>query len=179
MSVSDTRCPRCGAVLPQNAQWCSLCYFDLRAPVAPPEPPPPPVPPPPVQPPLVQQQPAVPVQQQPTPFTAAPMLQVTGAPLPAAAPTVEQPAAPTNPQAMAEPTWPCPKCGNSVLMSLDHCTVCGAGFLADAADSSIKVPVFGDVGKLTSGRKAMLGVLVTVALIVFLIVIATIGGKLL
>lgn len=30
-----SRCPKCTAILPQGAQWCSLCYADLRQPVAP------------------------------------------------------------------------------------------------------------------------------------------------
>lgn len=27
---SDLRCPRCSAHVPAGAQWCSLCYADLR-----------------------------------------------------------------------------------------------------------------------------------------------------
>lgn len=32
----DLRCPRCGAHVRQDADWCTLCYADLRP--APPEP---------------------------------------------------------------------------------------------------------------------------------------------
>jgi hypothetical protein len=107
-------------------------------------------------------------------------MEVPGAPLPAAVAGAEQSAVPVNPQAMAEPTWPCPKCGTLVPMSLDHCTVCGAGFLADArGGNSIKVPVFGEVGQLTTGRKVMIGVVLTLAVMVVLLLLATIGGKLL
>lgn len=28
--TSDLRCPRCAAHAPAGAQWCSLCYADLR-----------------------------------------------------------------------------------------------------------------------------------------------------
>lgn len=34
---SDLRCPQCGAHLPAVADWCSLCYADLRPTPAPPE----------------------------------------------------------------------------------------------------------------------------------------------
>lgn len=30
MTSSDLRCPRCAAHAPAGAQWCSLCYADLR-----------------------------------------------------------------------------------------------------------------------------------------------------
>lgn len=29
--ATDLRCPRCGAHAPSGAQWCSLCFADLRA----------------------------------------------------------------------------------------------------------------------------------------------------
>lgn len=38
MQATDLRCPRCGAHAPTGAQWCSLCFTDLRAPTAAPEP---------------------------------------------------------------------------------------------------------------------------------------------
>ena len=64
-------------------------------------------------------------------------------------------------------------------MSLDHCPSCGAGFLAAASQGhSVKVPFFGDVGKITSGQKIFIGIVVTLALIVVLVLIATIGGSL-
>jgi hypothetical protein len=31
--VPPSACPRCGAVARRGAQWCTLCYTDLRAPV--------------------------------------------------------------------------------------------------------------------------------------------------
>ena len=42
----------------------------------------------------------------------------------------------------------------------------------------MKVPFFGDVGKFTSGQKIFIGIVVTLALIVVLVLIATIGGSL-
>ncbi|HEX3705265.1 MAG TPA: hypothetical protein VHV76_01420, partial [Mycobacteriales bacterium] len=77
----------------------------------------------------------------------------------------------------AEPTWPCFNCGVTVPMSEDHCPVCGAGFLAPASQGhSLRVPIFGDVGRLASGQKLMLGILVTLGLIVLLVLLFTIGG---
>lgn len=32
---ADTRCPHCGALLRAGAQWCTLCYTDLRPKPAP------------------------------------------------------------------------------------------------------------------------------------------------
>ncbi len=32
--VSAQRCPACGAAVPDGAEWCSLCWADLRTPVA-------------------------------------------------------------------------------------------------------------------------------------------------
>lgn len=42
---------------------------------------------------------------------------------------------------------------------------------------SLTVPIFGDIGKLASGQKLMLGVIVTVALIVVIVLVAFIGGE--
>ena len=35
MTTNDLRCPRCGALAPAGAQWCSLCYASLGGPPAP------------------------------------------------------------------------------------------------------------------------------------------------
>lgn len=35
MRLTETRCPRCDALVPGDAAWCSLCYADLRAPSEP------------------------------------------------------------------------------------------------------------------------------------------------
>jgi hypothetical protein len=124
----------------------------------------------------------------PAPFSAAPMPPQPVAPVAAPAAAPQQPqqaaidlaaaAAPTEPD--PELVWPCPKCGTAVPMASDYCEICGTGFLADArGGSSITVPVFGEVGTLTSGRKVMIGILITLTLIVAFVVIATIGGKVL
>lgn len=82
-------------------------------------------------------------------------------------------------EANAGPMWPCPKCGNLVSMTLDHCNACGAGFLEQARQGrGVHVPVIGTVGPLTSGQKLILAAGVGIGLMVVIIVLAYIGGKL-
>jgi hypothetical protein len=38
MTSSDLRCPQCSAHIRPDADWCTLCYADLRVPPVPPEP---------------------------------------------------------------------------------------------------------------------------------------------
>jgi hypothetical protein len=80
----------------------------------------------------------------------------------------------------AELTWPCPSCGTSVPMSLDFCNSCGAGFLAGASDgNTVRVPLIGDVSKISSGQKLGLAIAIALGLMLVILVLATIGGKLL
>jgi hypothetical protein len=102
---------------------------------------------------------------------------VDGSPLPTD--PAAAPAAPVAPAA-EEPMWPCPGCGTSVPMSLDHCNSCGAGFLAGASDgNTVRVPLIGDVSKISSGQKLGLGIAVAIGLMLLILILATIGGKLL
>lgn len=79
-----------------------------------------------------------------------------------------------------EPTWPCPSCGAGVAMTLDECSVCGAGFLEQARQGhSLNVPYFGKVGKLDSNQRLFLGIGVGLALLVALVILATVAGELL
>jgi hypothetical protein len=65
-------------------------------------------------------------------------------------------------------------------MSLDYCNSCGAGFLAGASDgNTVRVPLFGEVSKISSGQKLGLGIGVALGLMLVIVVLATIGGKLL
>ena len=65
-------------------------------------------------------------------------------------------------------------------MSLDSCNACGAGFLETARQGhSMRVPFFGDIGKISSGQRLAVGIIVTIGLIVLIVVVATIGGKVL
>lgn len=65
-------------------------------------------------------------------------------------------------------------------MSLDYCNSCGAGFLAGASDgNTVRVPLIGDVSKISSGQKLGLGIAVAIGLMLLILILATIGGKLL
>jgi hypothetical protein len=157
--------------VPASAQWCSLCFADLREPA-----------------PVRQQVPAAAtLQAQPVAAAAAvatdtlidaqpgePGLSTPAAtPLPAVARLAAR-----KPGAL--PSWPCPRCGAAVSMNLDACTECGEGFLAAAATSTaVRIPMVGNVTSLSGGQRLMLGAMVGVVLMVVLVVLFTIGGMVL
>jgi hypothetical protein len=81
----------------------------------------------------------------------------------------------------AAPTWPCTRCGAKVSFDLDACPDCGAGFLAGAASSaiSVKLPVVGDLSRMSKGQRLMMAAGFAVVLMVFLLLLAEVGGHLL
>jgi RNA polymerase subunit RPABC4/transcription elongation factor Spt4 len=113
---ADARCPHCGALLRAGAEWCTLCYADLR-----PKPEPEPV--------------AVSAREPSYAAVAAP-----GAPaeplsaLEAAAQALVQQAGPdteADPSAVAV-GWPCTGCEAVVSFDEDACPTCGTRFLDGA-----------------------------------------------
>jgi ribosomal protein L40E len=101
---ATTRCPQCGALTGEGAEWCTQCYADLRPPV--PGPAEVPVRDPadvPVRDPAEVPGPAVPARHR-----------VSGADDP-------------------PPGWPCPRCGTVNDLAAAACSSCGSGFLADLA----------------------------------------------
>jgi RNA polymerase subunit RPABC4/transcription elongation factor Spt4 len=106
---ADVRCPHCSALLRSGAQWCTLCYADLR-----PKPEPEPV--------------AVSARE-PSYAAAA----TAGAPadppsaLEAAAQALLQQATPETATG-----WPCSGCGAVVSFDEDSCAACGTRFLEGA-----------------------------------------------
>jgi hypothetical protein len=109
---ADIRCPHCSALLRSGAQWCTLCYADLR-----------PTPEP-----------------EPVAVSAGATTDVAGAtaadPLSAleqAALAIARPSAPgTEADPSAPPVgWPC-TCGEVVSFDEDACPSCGRGFLDGA-----------------------------------------------
>jgi RNA polymerase subunit RPABC4/transcription elongation factor Spt4 len=180
--MSDVRCRACGAAVPTEAQWCSLCYADLREPS------------------LARERVSVP---------AAPGGAGAAAPEPVAVAVAA--AHPSNglrpdPDALLglppksadadgpqddqssegaeeetpEKTWPCTRCGEQVGMSLDVCPACGSGFLAGASTpASMRLPVVGDIGRLSRSQRLIAGLGVSLVVIVVLVVLATIGGHVL
>ncbi len=171
----------------------------IRPPVpgaVPPQPaaaPPPAAPPPPAQvappaaaapAPVIPTQPATPLATTvtPTPFVPStnPLAAAPAVPaqLPAGVEPVAAPAGETGAEAEATPTWPCPRCGATVPMTDDYCEACGHGFLDDVrGKTSVKVPLFGDVGSMNSGQKLMMGVSVAVGILLVILALLAIGGS--
>jgi hypothetical protein len=169
--------------VPANAAWCSLCFADLRAPVAAPV-----------------REPAVVAATASLPLATVDQVAAdsatpaahphvpTHAAQPAGAAPVEEPdplaaleaaaVQAANPAAPS-PTWPCPQCGAKVAMDMDFCNECGAGFLSGVADgASVRLPVVGEVKTMSSSQRLMMGVMVAVALMAVIVALAFIGGHL-
>lgn len=169
MRVSTIRCRACAAVLPANAQWCSLCYADVNAPAA-------------------RRAPAhatvtpAPSWQTPLPDIVAPSTAVSSTPvadatLPAATPDVADSA---GAPARAEQTWPCPRCGERVPMSSDSCTACGAGFLTGATPVlSARLPVVGDLGNMSHTQRLLISAGISVVFAVVIVVVLAVAGVIL
>jgi hypothetical protein len=157
--------------VPPEAQWCSLCFADLREPV--------PVP--------------VPVAVAANGAAAAASVNadaLLGLP--------ERPAEPLASDLLTEGddrpaeggdapidgkgavTWPCHRCGEQVEMSLDSCPSCGTGFLAGStAVPSTRLPVVGDIGRMSRTQRLVVGFVIAVVVMIILVVLATIGGHIL
>jgi hypothetical protein len=204
--MSDGRCRACGAAVAPNAAWCSLCFADLRPPA--PEPVREPAAVAAVAQPTVPAQPlaAQPLAAQPLaaqPLAAPPLAAQPLAAQPLAAPPVS-PVDPTDVDAAVDadsvaapiaidpadplglsvpagpsPTWPCPRCGHSVPIELDACNECGAGFLSGAAATkSVRLPMVGDVTRMSSGQRMFVAFAVSVGVMFVLVLLAFIGGHL-
>lgn len=99
MSQRDGRCPRCGALVARDAEWCGQCFAPLGA----------------------REEPETPrVSGEPQPSTQP----TAGAPPEGHEPPATARAAP----AQGEPAWPCPVCGNRNAIELNVCAVCGTPF---------------------------------------------------
>lgn len=127
-----TACPSCGASLRPDAPWCTLCYADLR---------PKPAPAPPV--------------------TAAPATAAYSAPAgdPLTQPLLDflGPSVPAQPTPGAQPTWPCSRCEARNPFASSQCSVCGGDFLAAVKDADaprLVLPLVGDLGAMSRGRRA-------------------------
>jgi hypothetical protein len=98
----DRRCPNCGALVSEDAEWCGQCFSSLREP----EPPPIPAPAPPsAGAPEANDEPEAPSADAPE----------------AATPRSEEPIG---------AFWPCPVCGTRNPIVLEACEVCGTPFAA-------------------------------------------------
>jgi hypothetical protein len=103
----------------------------------------------------------------------APAAEATGDDLPANAATAAS-SAPTS--VGREPRWPCPNCGASNDMALDHCEACGAGFLDGGKPLSLSLPVVGDLTTMSAAHRLLVGIGIAVVVAAVLVVLFTIGG---
>ena len=147
------RCPSCGALAGAGAQWCGLCFADLR-PGPPPEP-----------------------TEAPTEAPAEPAAEPTAG---TAAGTAAEPAAGTA-TPLHRPdrvTWPCGGCGASVDVALDACPVCGLAFLGAlrSTGDGVRFPVVGDVGRLSERGRIVLGASVGLILGFALVILTALLG---
>jgi hypothetical protein len=176
--MSDVRCRACGAAVPSDAQWCSLCFADLREPAP------------------VRERVSVTAaaaDAEPSADQAAAalngarpdpdaLLGLSSSPA-AATETAEAPVsgisavpalAKTPPEAAK---WPCGRCGAKVPISMDDCPSCGAGFLSGASSPmSSRLPLVGDVGRFSRNQRIGLGFGFAIVLMVVLVALLTIGG---
>src|SRR5262249_32441632 len=155
-----------------EAQWCSLCYADLREPAP------------------VRERAVAPVA--PAADDAElPMAMAAhnGSPLGATAaseharlldrpdpadPASAAEAAPDVATDPAEAQWPCMACGEQVPLSLDTCPACGAGFLAGATTTaSTRLPVVGDIGRMSRTQRLLVGCGIAVGVMILLVLVAT------
>jgi hypothetical protein len=116
----DIRCPHCGALLRAGAEWCTLCYADLR-----PKPEPEPVA-------VSSREPSYAAGA--TPGGADDSLTAPLSPLEAAALAIaHQTAAVTEADSADAPVgWPCTGCEAVVSFDDDACPTCGTRFLDGA-----------------------------------------------
>ena len=173
-------CRACGARLAPSAQWCGLCFADLR-----------PAP-----------SPAGSAAATPAPVTdALPSPRAQTAPdaivpatvpatVPAALPgtgtaiavsphaTVAAGSGSTAAGTTARPTWPCSGCGASVDVDLDACSICGTGFLGAlrSSTSGIELPVVGNLGRFSDRSRIVLGASAGLAIALIMVIITALVG---
>ena len=162
------RCPACGARLAPAAEWCSLCYADLRPAPAPSA--------------TADLQPAPGSEALPAPRAAAGMPTGTATDVPTAgAPPVKPSAAAASPlvTGIARPTWPCAGCGASVDVDLDACLACGTPFLGALRNSSIgiELPVVGNLGRFSDRSRVVLGAAAGLLMAFLLVVLTALLGR--
>jgi ribosomal protein S27AE len=162
--VDRTRCPSCSAALRPDAQWCGLCYLDLR---------PAPEPAIPAQP-----MPAQPVaaRQGPPRQPVATQLAFIDSPVEAAdgsGPTDEAVTSDGAGTSAEEPVrrggWPCTICSILVPIDAKVCPSCGTSFLATLqAETAAQAPRPGPLMRLP--RAARLTAALVLSLLVAVVV---------
>lgn len=165
--VTTARCPACGASVALGAPWCTLCYADLRPK---PEPVPEPAPEP------------VSVGSIAAP---APMVDALGvippAPMPAGTvlapdPNLDAPIVKAADIKLADPGWPCRHCGTVVSMAEDNCPQCHTPFLVPEDFVDVTLPGVGNVRKLDTKMRTIIGLVGALGVTLALVILAFIGG---
>jgi hypothetical protein len=163
-----------------GAPWCTLCYADLR-------PAPEPVPEP-VSVAAAPAQMAPPTVTAPAPVApapAAPIVDVLGVippePLPAGTvlppdPHLDAPITKAADIRLADPGWPCRHCGTAVPMAEDNCPQCHSPFLVPEDFVEVTLPGVGNVRKLDTKMRTILGLVGALGVTLLLVVLAFIGG---
>jgi hypothetical protein len=165
--VTTARCPACDAAVASDAPWCTLCFTDLRpapvvqAPVVPALAAAAPVMAAALLPAMVPAQPGrhaaapAPHAAAPAPHAAAPAPHAAAPAALAPHPILDAPVATAADIKLAAPGWPCQACGEMVALDLTDCPNCGGGFLGGTVvDVSLRLPVVGDVAKMSPGGRA-------------------------
>jgi RNA polymerase subunit RPABC4/transcription elongation factor Spt4 len=181
--VTYVQCRDCGAAVPEDARWCTLCFADQREPAAVP-----------ASEPAVAEHVAVPDVAETLLVGAGDGLLVPGDAVsaliaatdtadellnPAAAPAPAAPPVPAAPPTAAsdEVRWPCNSCDEQVPMSLDMCPMCGSPFLSGAKETpSMEIPMVGDLGRMSRTQRLVFGVVVAMGVMVALVAGAAIIG---
>ncbi len=153
------RCPACGAACSDTAEWCTLCYAELRP-----------------TPPTVEVAP--PAAAPDAGFTDPhPLPGASPSPVPVPEPLADPPiltAAAATAVVAPEPRWPCTACGALMPMPEPACTVCDSPFLRDP----VGVPL-GGLAAMPPARRALLMVVGSLLLMGVFLLLALIVGSLL
>ena len=163
--MTTERCPACGAAVTASAQWCTLCYADLRVPVA-----------------------SVPAASVPAPVVDAEAV-LAAAPVQTAAPEqlslapdpiLDAPVIKAAPVAGQELSgWPCLGCGAKVPLADDACPHCGSRFLPADEMPSLALPGVGDLTRMERRQKIVVLVVVSTVVTALLVAVAFLAGSVL
>jgi len=187
--VQSDRCPRCAAAVPALAEWCGLCFADLRPVPAVPAAAPVPTGYDPLTAPLVtveaglQSGPYAPSYDQSSYAPPAPYAPSCDQPYAPPAPDDQPrhaapPPGPLAPPAPAAATWPCMRCGEANPVEADACLRCGSGFLAGAEAGDLALPGIGRPRGMDRTQKATLVLAGTAVLVLFFVGLSMIFGAL-
>lgn len=154
--MTTDQCPACNAAVTASAQWCTLCYADLRAP----------------EPVSAHVSAAVPAAASTPASPASPVLALD--------PILDPPVSKAPPVARAEAQgWPCLSCGALVPLADNACSQCGRPFLPTDEMPSLALPGIGDVSRMDRGQRIMVAAVFGLLVMGVFVAMAFIVGSLL